>query len=87
MIYGIYAMRDEKVGFLAPALDATDASAMRSFADAISNRDSLPGLHPADFSLYRVGDYDTDSGRIIPNDAPSYLCCGSDFNNDRGDVQ
>ena len=84
MIYGIYAMRDEKVGFLAPALDATDASAMRSFADAISNRDSLPGLHPADFSLYRVGYYDTDSGHIRGDDVPCFLCSGSDYLVDRG---
>lgn len=87
MRYGIYAMRDDKVGFLAPAIDASDASAMRSFGDAISDPDGLPGLHPADFSLYRIGEYDTDSGHVFGLDAPSYLCSGSDFRPNRGDAE
>lgn len=64
MKYPIYSIRDAKVGFMTPTLDQNDAAAARNFEHAILNADSLMNSHPADYSLYRIGDFDTESGAI-----------------------
>lgn len=66
MIYGIYAVRDVKTGFLSPTLDVNGDSAIRNFEHALMRADSLFFTHPSDYSLYRIGDYDTETGLITP---------------------
>ena len=66
MTYGIYAVRDVKTGFLSPTLDVNGDSAIRNFEHAVHRADSLFYTHASDYSLYRIGDYDTDTGTIIP---------------------
>ena len=69
MIYGLYAMRDIRTGFLSPALDLSDASAIRNFEHAVAhNDDSLFFSHPEDYSLYKVGEYDSNTGTVTPID-------------------
>lgn len=67
MIYNVYAIRDFKTGFLTPTLDQNDAAAARNFEHAVLvNQDSLFFSHPEDYALYRVGSYDTECGKILP---------------------
>lgn len=68
MIYPICAMRDEKVGFLAPTVEMNVEDAKRKFAHACSMKDSIYAFSPADFVLYHIADYDTDTGEIKPID-------------------
>lgn len=77
MILKVYAIRDEKTGFLTPTVDQNDAAAMRNFAHACMNNQSLFFTHAADYSLMKIGEYDTDTG-LISASAPQPLISGSD---------
>lgn len=64
MILPIYSIRDVHTGFMTPTVDQNDASAMRNFGHAVMNAGSLMNSHPKDYSLYRIGTFDTENGNI-----------------------
>lgn len=64
MRYPMYSIRDAKVGFMTPTIDQNDAAAARNFEHAILNAASLMNSHPGDYALYRIGEFDTESGAI-----------------------
>lgn len=66
MIFGIYSIRDTKCGFLQPSLDQNNEVAVRNFEHAIQRVDSLFFTHPQDYSIYKIAEFDTDSGIITP---------------------
>ena len=66
MKYGLYAIRDAKVGFMTVTVDSNDASARRNFEHACAQTNSLFFTHPQDYDLFKVGIYDSDSGVIEP---------------------
>lgn len=66
MIYSIYSIKDDKTAYLEPMLDINDASAMRNFHNAILKKGSLFDTHSADYSLFKIGEFDTDTGSIRP---------------------
>lgn len=74
MIYGIYSMRDVKTGYLPCNVDVNDDSAKRNFDFAFKNANSMFANYPSDYSLYKLGEYDTDSGEITPLYPPTWLC-------------
>ena len=75
MKYGIYAIRDSKIGFLPLTVDINDASAMRNFEHASMQESSLFFSHRADYDLCRLGSYDTDTGEIDLSPL-SVICSG-----------
>lgn len=66
MKYGIYSIRDSRTGFLPPTVDQNDMSARRNMEHAASQRNSLFFSHPEDYSLFRIGEFDTESGQLTP---------------------
>ena len=64
MKYPIYSIRAATVGFMTPPIDQNDAAAARNFEHAILNAASLMNSHPGDYALYRIGEFDTESGAI-----------------------
>lgn len=66
MKYGVYAIHDRLTGYLSPTVDQNDPSAARNFAHAVLRSGSLMESHPGDYSLFRIGDYDAETGRITP---------------------
>lgn len=75
MIFGIYSIRDAKTGFLNPTFEINDLVAQRNFESAVLNSDhSLFFTHPDDYSLYRLGLFNSDSGHIEPLEVPEYIC-------------
>lgn len=74
MKYGLYSIRDSKVGFMTVTVDSNDASARRNFEHACSQTNSLFFTHPQDYDLFKVGLYDSDSGVIDPINPPEFLC-------------
>jgi hypothetical protein len=65
----MYAVRDHKTAqFANPMFVVTDGHAIRSFADAVNqdDKENLLHRHPADFALFTLGDYDTETGIITP---------------------
>lgn len=73
MKFGIYCVRDIKSGFQTPTAQVNDAVAVRGFASAVLNSDSVLFTHASDFALYKVADFDADTGRITPLDLPVEL--------------
>lgn len=70
MTFGIYAIRDVKVGFQSITVQPNDPVAARSFESTVINSDSILFTHAQDFALYRIGTWDSDTGRIQPEDLP-----------------
>lgn len=61
MVYPVYSNRDNKVGFGAPYIELNDQTAIRGFGLKINNADVM-AFAPADFDLYKIGEFDTESG-------------------------
>lgn len=65
MKYPMYCYRDLKVGFMMPQCDQSDQSAIRGFSFAINSHDNMMNFAPQDFDLYKIGEFDTDSGTVV----------------------
>lgn len=82
MIISLYSINDALNGFMSPTLQNNDAAAMRSFAEVFKDVYS-----PADYSLFKIGSFDTDTGEIIP-DVPTIVCRATDFvKGDKSDAE
>lgn len=81
MLYYVYSVRDRLDGFGRPFVHPSDALAKRDFAAAVHGDrvSSALAFSPADFDLYRLGKFDTDSGLITMDDLPEFICKGSDM--------
>ncbi len=73
MKFGVYAVRDLKVGFQSVTIQPNDASAVRGFESTVINSDSVLSTHAEDFSLFKLGEFDQDSGRLTPLELPVQL--------------
>lgn len=73
MVIPIYTVQDALVGFQVITMMNNDAFAMRSFAENFSEV-----KNPSDYSLWRVGTFDTDTG-IINSEVPTVVCRATDF--------
>ena len=79
MTYGVYSIYDSAAGvFTAPTIDISDASAVRSFQQAVANSGSIMNFKPDDFSLFQVGSFDVETGKLEPLNPPSRLIVGSE---------
>lgn len=68
----LYCIRDAKAKrFVSPFSAENDQLAIRSFEGAMRQPGSLLHDFPADFALYYVGDFDTESGALVPNQVGS----------------
>lgn len=66
MLYGVYAMRDVKTGFMTPSIDVSDESAVRNFTHAVCHSDGVLRSFAQDFSLYKIGEFDSDTAELLP---------------------
>lgn len=66
MKYNVYAIRDLKTGYLQPTVEMNNESAIRNFEHAVMQGNSLFFSHASDYSLFVIGEYDTDLGIITP---------------------
>lgn len=65
MKVGMYAVYDRKASvFARPFCSPNDAMAMRSFRAARQDPATELSKFPEDFTLYRLGDFDDDSGEV-----------------------
>lgn len=62
MRLGVYCIRDIKAGWLTPNVDQNDATASRNFVHAMKNVNSILYTHPKDFDLFKIGEFDTETG-------------------------
>lgn len=82
----MFAVLDAKIGvFGSPFCDHRDESAVRSFSDAVndgSNAGNMWFKHPEDFALYQIGDYDSETGTVVPLGALKCLVTASALKKD-----
>lgn len=78
MIYNLYAIRDIKTGFMTPTMEVNDDSAARNFTHAIWNSDGILHSFCNDFSLYRIGSFNSDTALITPEPLPVLVLDGPD---------
>lgn len=64
MKYFIFAVKDEKNGFGQPVLDSSEDSAIRNFAVGMQGNQTMM-MFPNHFSLWKLGEYVTDTGEIM----------------------
>lgn len=81
MLYSVYAVKDELVSFGAPFISENDAAASRLILNAFNIPNSLYSTRPQDYTLYKIGTYDTESGELTPN-VPKYITSCSNFKNE-----
>lgn len=75
MLYPVYCIRDVQVGFNNPMTDINDNTAKRNFTYAINNNSEM-NFSAKDYDLYRVGEFDTSKGRLIPLEVPELIVTG-----------
>lgn len=90
MIFGVYSIRDVKTGFLSPTIEINNQVAQRNFESAVLNsNNSLFFTHPDDYSFYRLGSFNSDSGHFDALDLPEFICDASavfGLRDKRGDI-
>lgn len=76
-----YVIRDQRTSFMTPTFDYNDQSAIRNFEHAVLQKESLFNSHAEDYSIYRIGEYDNNTGVITPESSPVLILDGKDFGN------
>lgn len=77
MKYPVYSVRDVQVGFNQPMTDINDQCAKRNFAMAINNpHNDIMSYSPKDFDLFRIGEFDTESGQMTAEPVPVLVVSG-----------
>lgn len=61
MIFGVYAIRDLKSGFMSPTVEVNDQVAIRNFSYAVLHNEMFDSF-VSDYSFYRVGSFDSNTG-------------------------
>lgn len=69
----MYAIFDDKIGeFLTPFFAPSDKHATKIVRDSFSSESQLV-LYPGDYTLQRLGDFDTEKG-LLSQDSMSEVC-------------
>lgn len=79
MITHIMAVKDAKIGnFQQPFTSPSVGVAARSFQDAIENKnqDTDISRHPTDFSLWKIAEFNDETGEITAN-KPTHIMTGA----------
>lgn len=73
--FGVYSIRDAYTGFLNPTFEISDVVAKRNFTFAMAKKDTLLYSNAQDYDLCRIGEFDSDTGELIPT-LPDIVCTG-----------
>lgn len=77
MIYPLYSIRDIKGDYFSPRIEQNEPSAIRSFAFTVNTPGTTIHSFPEDYQLFRVGDFDSDTGRLLPLANPEFVVSAS----------
>lgn len=78
MIVNVYAVKDDKHEYWTPSFEANDETAYRNFAHTILTSKSVMTTFKKDFSLYKIGTYDTSNG-LINSCIPELIAHGGEI--------
>jgi hypothetical protein len=77
MILNAYSIKDIKVGeFNTPIYVHNEKVALRLFAQDVHNPNSPLSKFPADYELWFVGEFHTETGATI-DEGPQFICNGA----------
>ena len=79
----VYAIRDAATGFGSPFVDVNDASARRNFAFAVNNNGDTMSFAPKDYDLYKLGEFDHESGTFDLLPCPQMVVAGTSVFNEK----
>lgn len=67
MILNVYCVFDSAASvYQRPFYCQTDGEALRAFGDISFDKEHPIGMHPEDYSLYRVGQFNDAKGELVP---------------------
>lgn len=70
----LFSIRDTKSGhFGKPIVAPHQAPLIREFTEAVNDPKTIYSKFPADFDLYEVGDFDQNTGLLIPLKNPNHI--------------
>ena len=65
MISKMYTVFDSAAGaYLPPFYQPSRGAAVRVFRDTANDENSMIGKHPGDYTLFEIGEYDDQTGRV-----------------------
>lgn len=83
MKHKVYAVYDSKVeAYLVPFLMKSRGESLREFTTAVNSKESKLNAHPADFTLFEIGDWDGNEGSYAMYDSKINLGTALEFIND-----
>lgn len=65
MISGLYSIKDERTEYDVPFPARSDEEAKRMLANLTKNEDCIVARFAEDYSLYKLGDFNSENGCII----------------------
>lgn len=80
MIKQIFSVQDVKVSvFYPPVVLHNEAEARRMMSDVVRNPETQIAKHVEDFRLFRLGEFDDNSGAVLPLAQPEFIANASEF--------
>lgn len=80
MNYSVCTVKDRAVdAFNRPMFVPTVAVALRSFTDECKKTDSELNVHPEDYDLYEIGNWDDQTAIYTPLEAPRVIARAQDI--------
>lgn len=74
MVLKVFSIRDSKAEvYNMPFYQKTMGEAERSFRQAAMDEKTTLSKYPEDYDLYYLGEYDDNSGKLIPKDTPEHI--------------
>lgn len=80
-IYSVYDSKAE--AYMAPWYARTKGEAIRSFEQAVINPETQLNKHPADYTLFELGEFDEYTGTLTANIAKTALVNALDFGREK----
>jgi hypothetical protein len=77
LAFSVFDSKAEVYG--TPIFFATKGLATRAFEDQCNKPDSPIAQHPGDYTLFCIGDFDTDTGMLTPLPTPAALGTGVEY--------
>lgn len=76
----IFTAYDSKVeAYLQPFFMRSTGEAIRAWTELANNSEHLFSKHPADYTLYEIGEYDDTTGHVVPHQAFKNLGTALEF--------
>lgn len=77
MKLGMFSVRDVVAGaFINPWFLPNDGMAVRAFTDCVRDPNHNFGAHPGDYALYKMGDFEPESGKVNVLSEPEQIATG-----------